>query len=348
MHYQILDGGALREWREFVERCPMATEDHLVFDLGHPSSSQCSRVLVARENGRITSGAHVIMRKNKLVPGCVLRIEGGALYDRLIDANELDALLDAVCNAFGDEHPIFVEWSLRLPRVIESTEVPEHRFITEWMEKRKLLPRPELEATFWVDLSGTEDELAERTHKNFRRDFRKAEREGVTVRQVGSERIDRFYDMSQEMDRIKSLGSTYFRLATREQFTSFVGGLLNDGAAALFAAEWQGSIRNMALVTTVGTPRYKYGATGAEARGDVRPPPTGQLLHWEIMKWLRSQSAVRYDLGGTPGRELAADHPNFGVWQFKRRMGGQYIEFFTRSRLVRRPLLMKLYQKMRG
>ncbi len=335
-------------WRAFVDRCPLATEDHLLDATKGESQGFESRAVGRREGDRIVCGAHIRIRREKLIPGCIVRMQGGGLYESLNSPEQLDELLDAVAAEVRNDGPIFIEWSVRAPRIVDETEVPENRFIGEWLVRRGLEQAPLTEATYWVDISSSEDEIMARMHKNFRRDFRKAEREGVVVRPCTPDEVDQFYEMSAEMDRIKGLKETSYRLASREAFTRYVRKVMAVNAGTLFCAEWQGAIRNMALVTTAGTPRYLYGATGAEARGDVKTPPTGQLLHWEIMRTLKACGHTTYDLGGTFARVLQPDHPNYGVWQFKSRMGGKYIEFFPRHRLVCRPLLMSLYKRVKG
>lgn len=346
--YERIQGETNADWRAFIDHCPLANEDHLLDPVKGDAQGLESRAIAGRHAGRIVSGALIRIRREKLVPGCIVRLHGGALFNSLTTPDQLDALLDAVAADLKADGPIFIEWNLRVPRILDETELPENKFIGEWIARRGLEPSNFTEATFWVDLTGTEDEIAERMHKNFRRDFRKAEREGVTVRPATSPEVDVFYDMSAEMERIKDLKETGYRLPSREIFTGYIRKLAAVGAGTLFCAEWQGAIRNMALVTTIGTPRYLYGATGVEARGEVKTPPTGQLLHWEIMRHLKSRGFSTYDLGGTFARVLEPGHPNYGVWQFKSRMGGKYVEFFPRHRLVCRPLLMSVYRRVKG
>lgn len=273
---------------------------------------------------------------------------GGGLYHRTPSTDDLDELLDAVRDHTKPDKPIFIEWGLRLPRIVGDREVEGHRHVTTWLARRGLEPTPMLDATFWVDLSGSEDDILGRMHHMFRRNIRKADRDGVTCRRVGPEMADTFYDMNMKMAGLKRLDAAFFGVGSRTHFVEFIRGLLEVEAAALFCAEWNGLIRNMVLITCVGTPRYVYGATGEEARGDERPPPTGQILHWEVMRWLRSLGFGTYDLGGTPAREVSSDHPNFGVWQFKTRLGGQYVEFFSKHRLNCRPILSRAYRMWRG
>src|SRR5690349_4713730 len=104
---------------------------------------------------------------------------------------------------------------------------------------------------------------------------------------------------------------------------------LDRGAASLFRCQHGGKTLNMALVTTLGRPRYWHGATAPEALSP-EVPPTGQLLHFEIMKHLASRGRPVYDLGGSPGPEPIQGHPNYGVWYFKHKFSGKYVFYFDR------------------
>lgn len=66
------------------------------------------------------------------------------------------------------------------------------------------------------------------------------------------------------------------------------------------------------------------GATGPGAM-EKGTPPTGQALHFGIMKHLRDMGRATYDLGGSPGPLPQRGHPNYGGWTFKHEFGGPFV-----------------------
>src|SRR5207249_2358982 len=117
-----------------------------------------------------------------------------------------------------------------------------------------------------------------------RRDARKGLRGGVTVVCSDSEDIlDALLAAVQSMSARKA-----WQWAIRPVQFAALRPLWRKGWIKSFTAMRQGRICNMALLDVLGVPQYALGAIASAGRSSGCPP-TGQLLHYEIMKWLRDR-----------------------------------------------------------
>ena len=104
----------------------------------------------------------------------------------------------------------------------------------------------------------------------------------------------------------------------------------------------------MALIDALGVPMYWYGSTTAAAF-EKGVPPTGQVLHYWIMRYFRDLGATYYDLGGSPGPVPEKGHPNYTVWRFKQEFGGTYayrIPYYRRRLSVPGSLALALVRRL--
>ena len=97
---------------------------------------------------------------------------------------------------------------------------------------------------------------------------------------------------------------------------------------------------------------YFYGASDDESRNLM---PT-YLLQWEAMRWSKAHGALLYDLWGIPDASAEVLEEQFmqrsdglwGVYRFKRGFGGEVVRSVPAFIRVYKPLLYRLYQKLRA
>jgi hypothetical protein len=180
------------------------------------------------------------------------------------------------------------------------------------------LPTEVRDGTYILPINMADEALAESLGKKCRRDVRKGIREGVVVRAMETaEELKLFIDTHREMCLRKDLPA--WSQARYEGLPP----LFERGDVRVFASSYNAQVCNMALIESLGIPRYLLGATTAAAF-EKGVPPTGQVLHYAIMQWFRDRGARYYDLGGSPGPEPQEGHPNYTVWRFKHEFGGTY------------------------
>jgi CelD/BcsL family acetyltransferase involved in cellulose biosynthesis len=163
--------------------------------------------------------------------------------------------------------------------------------------------------THHLPLAGTEEEIFASLHANqVRRNIRRAERAGVTVRR-GTTEADLtgvFYGLhlrTRHRLGVPVQPMRYFRLLWRR--------ILEPGLGDVLIAEVAGSPVAAAVFLASGdTCVYKYGASD-ERRWNARP---NHLLFWEGIRWARARGCRTLDFGRT-------DAGDRGLREFKSRWG---------------------------
>lgn len=176
---------------------------------------------------------------------------------------------------------------------------------------------------FALDIGGkSNDDLLAGFNQLWRRNIRKAEREGVTVRLGDYDDLPLFHEC-------------YRETATRDQFTprplqyfqTMWRAMHNEdaGRIALFIAEHpdhRGAIAATTLVQVGDRAWYSYGASTTAAR-DLRP---SNAVQWAMMQHARDHGAQVYDMRGIADT-LDPEHHLFGLIQFKLGTGGYAQEY---------------------
>ena len=194
----------------------------------------------------------------------------------------------------------------------------------------------------------TEDEVLRGMNQLWRRNIKKAEKEGVTCRRVDAGELEAglraFHDLYVETaarDGFTPRPARYFR-------TMFAAlGAEDPDRIALFTAEHEGDlVAATVLVQVGGHAWYSYGASSTEKR-DVRG---SNAVQWAMIQHALDRGAAVYDLRGITDTLDAAD-PHVGLVQFKVGTGGEVVEYVGEWDLpLNRPLYraFSLYMARRG
>ncbi|ALO98617.1 tRNA-dependent lipid II--amino acid ligase [Streptomyces hygroscopicus subsp. limoneus] len=198
-----------------------------------------------------------------------------------------------------------------------------------------------------VPLTGrTEDELLRGMNQQWRRNIKKAAKEGVevTVSDGGPEDLKAFHEL-------------YVHTAERDRFTPRPLGYFETMFAALrtedperiklYLAHHQGDLAAATVLVRVGAHAvYAYGAS-ATAKREVRG---SNACQWAMIRDALAAGCDVYDLRGiTP--TLDADDPHVGLVRFKVGTGGQAVRYAGEWDLPLRPMIYRgfdLYMKRRG
>lgn len=194
--------------------------------------------------------------------------------------------------------------------------------------------------TIVVDLADGSNAALARMHQKARYNIRRAERQGVTVREGTAEDLPAFHRMMSitgERAGFPVRDLAYYRT----QWETFAP----EGSLRLFIASHGDTDLAMNVSATFGAiGAYLHGAS-ANVRRDLNP---NEALMWEAMRWSESRGCTSFDLWGIPEEAAEAalagdvvkepDHPTglWGVYGFKRRLG-QRVELYTRAHDLARP-----------
>ena len=190
----------------------------------------------------------------------------------------------------------------------------------------------------------TEDDLLAGMNQQWRRNIKKAAKEGVVVEQGTRSDLKAFHDLyvhTAERDRFTPRGLPYFRV-----MADALGGEDPD-RFRLYLGRHEGDLVAATVWVRVGGHTwYSYGASSTEKR-DVRG---SNAVQWAMIRDALVAGADVYDLRGITDT-LDADDPHVGLIQFKVGTGGEAVEYAGEWDLpLNRPLYraFDLYMKRRG
>jgi lipid II:glycine glycyltransferase (peptidoglycan interpeptide bridge formation enzyme) len=189
----------------------------------------------------------------------------------------------------------------------------------------------------FVDLLATEDEILARMKQKTRYNIRLAERKGVSVRKGTTADFEMLYQMYAETavrDGFTIRGKDYY-LTVWE--TYFEAGMLTP-----LIAEVEGEpVAGLMLFHFGRVAWYLYGMSLPVHREKM---PT-YLLQWEAMRAAKEKGCAAYDLWGAPEVFDEGD-PLWGVYRFKRGLGGEVVRHIGAWDLPLRPWIYKLYTQV--
>jgi lipid II:glycine glycyltransferase (peptidoglycan interpeptide bridge formation enzyme) len=178
--------------------------------------------------------------------------------------------------------------------------------------------------TIWVDLSMSEDEIFATFRQRARREIRAAANEEIIIKQVDvtNETMEQMYDLYLQTSQRAGFfirSKTYHETLWRS-FTA-------AGEGELFFAYAKDETEPVAgaFVCRLGTKAvYK---DGGSRRSGVKH--FAHILQWEIMKHLKNEGVIAYDLHGVPPSDQIEDqnHPLAGLAMFKMSFSQQVTDY---------------------
>ena len=323
-------------WNDFVEKSDMGS----IFQSNewtiHPKGEGWVHdLMLLEEKGEIIGGAMLYWKKIPFLNKNISKIFYGPIWNS--DKNILNTLCEEIIKIGKERKAIFVEFQVHLPEYINEEAVEKNAYVHDIFVSNNFRKLPDRTGTYWIDLEKDEDDIFNHFAKNHRRDIKKGNLEGVQIKIADDPHmVDIFYEYYANLFHSKKLVPS-----RKDFFIQGLASLLKTNRCKLFYAEYEGTIYNMAVISLFGNPMYVWGAS---IRSEKKPP-MGELLHWEIMKWLKTHNFKVYDLGGSPGAIPEKEHPNYWVWRFKKGFNGDYVEFLPRYRYILSGSQYWLYEK---
>jgi vancomycin resistance protein VanK len=228
--------------------------------------------------------------------------------------------------------------------------------VTSWLRDAGWLPRSPRDGfgagqpqfTYELPLAGrTEDDLLRGMNQLWRRNIKKAAKEGVevTVGEVAAgEDLKAFHDLyvhTAERDRFTPRPLPYFETMFAEL------GAEAPERIRLYLARHQGDLVAATILVRVGAHAwYTYGASSTDKR-EVRG---SNACQWAMIRDSLAAGCDVYDLRGITST-LDADDPHVGLIQFKVGTGGQAVRYVGEWDLPLRPTIYRafdLFMRRRG
>lgn len=177
--------------------------------------------------------------------------------------------------------------------------------------------------TIIADLSGSIDDVLARIPKKRRYDIRRAERDGVHVREM--EPTDASFEIMWDLWR-EVLDDHHLTVRPKDYMFHFWRTYIAAGKGALFFAEVEG--RPVAAVFAVTNGRKSIYKDGASVRN--RPVPgASHYLQWKVIEWAHARGCTEHDLCASPPADRMDDptHPYYGLGVFKRAFGDRFVSY---------------------
>lgn len=186
-----------------------------------------------------------------------------------------------------------------------------------------------------VDLSLSQDELFQSYHKNNRRDVRKAERSGVSVKSyaAGKESIESFKSIYYQTMEEKQAGQLYF---FNEDYFSKLRSLAYDKLAVFIAYTENAEAVSACLILKKG-PYAHYHLSGSN-RGYTALCSSNLLIHQAILT-LKKEGLKYLHLGGASADQV-------GLYRFKSKFSSQTIPYFVSNRIFNEYLYKQINEKV--
>lgn len=194
-------------------------------------------------------------------------------------------------------------------------------------------------ATVFIDLSPSPGDIMKGFNQKGRHAIKRAERDGVTVKQV---------EVNDENCRImyKLLADTAagagFAIRPADYYRRFYERYGNNGA--LFFAYFEDKVVAGAFAMVQGErSMYKDGASVRERTAYG----ASHLLQWHVIQWAKSKGSQLHDLAGTPpiSQIHNKNHSFYGIGRFKTSFNKTVTEFVGAYNMPIAPLRGKLWNK---
>lgn len=190
--------------------------------------------------------------------------------------------------------------------------------------------------TFELDLSSSEEELANKQNSKTRYNVKLAQKKGVQVIEDTSEQGLKDYLRILE-ETTKRQG---FYAHTPDYFLKLWESLKDSGMMHIFKAVYEKEVLVVWIVFVFnGVLYYPYGASSSSHREVM----ASNLMMWEVIRFGKAQGCKNFDMWGSLGPDPDPKSPWNGFHRFKKGYGGELVEFIGSYDLVNDYPIYKIY-----
>ena len=298
---------ALSDWDHFAVDCAGISQEQLHAFARTRWPSAGLEPLIFSDASGVIGGALIAIVRLPLAAGNIAFCRMGPVLQSETDSRapvRYRAMLQAIVEEYADRRGMLVSVSTpALPGVAQRCLAAQRAL---GFRPRRPYTYPD---RYFVDLTLKDQAQLTSFDQKWRYNLRQSARHGLTFEAAAPDRLADFDALYQAMSDRK-------RFPDDSPYSSVGSFIANSPAGSeprLFLVRKDSELLAGAIIFTLGqTAVYLYGATNAAAL----PLRAGYLMHWEIIRWLRANTAARwYDLGGTDGFQ--------GLHQFKKGMVGQ-------------------------
>lgn len=194
-------------------------------------------------------------------------------------------------------------------------------------------------STIYVDLHDDLETVMKNLPQKGRHAIRRAERDGVTVKQVPAN--DKNCQIMYMLLKDTAVGAG-FGIRGPKYYGTFYRRFEQAGLGQLFFAYFEGEIVAGAFAMVFGKKStYKDGASVRKRTAYG----ASHLLQWHVIKWAKQKGSLIHDLCGAPpiSESKNPSHPHYGIGLFKMSFNKEITEYIGTYDIPIHPLKYKLW-----
>ena len=303
-----------KEYKEFLEKHERCHFQQSIEWAKIKSNWKNDIILVRNKENKIIGSISILTRKIPLF-GNLMYAPRGPICD-IHDRNVLSKLTDGI-KELGKEYKAFT-FKFEPDVIVQDEEFKKIMIELGYTIKNKeknfdeeIQPKK----VFRLSLKGkTEDEIFQGFHSKHRNMVRAAIKRGAEVRVGTRSDLPTFQKIMEETGERDS-----FIIRKLDYFEKIYDTLGEKHIKLLMAYHEDKPIAGTLIAIYGNKAWYMYAASSNEDR-ELMP---NYLLQWELIKMLLAMKIEIYDFRGIGGA-----HENEGLYRFKSRFGGEFIEFF--------------------
>lgn len=300
------------------------------------------RYALWRDASGIIVGAALVLRKKILGPFEFRYLPRGPLFDPSNLALAAQLVHDLESDA-GKSHALFIKidrdipLGFNVPGTDSYHEDPDGmKFLALLKERGAVLSEAQIQFanSVWIDLTPDEETLFANMKQRTRYKARLALKKGVAIRRGDPSDFEILYDSYQE-----TAARDGFIIREKTYYLDVWNRFFANGMLIPLIAEVEGSfVAAVMLFVFAGKAWYIYGMSS----GNHREKMPNYALQWEAIRTAKASGAKIYDLWGAPDVFDESDRM-WGVYQFKRGLGGFEVISPGAYDIPLHPLLYRLY-----
>ena len=187
--------------------------------------------------------------------------------------------------------------------------------------------------TFRLDIAAEPDELLASIPKKIRYNIRYPEKNGVVYRQGTKADVPDLMAVLQDTSRRKKF------LGRNAAYYERLLEVMGERAALIIGTKDE---QVVAASITIVCGRQAWAVYGGMMR-EYAQLRAYYGLNWQRMLWAKSKGATSFDFSGVPV-DRSEDSPLYGLYQFKKSFGGDFVEFIGEFEQPVRPFLYWCWQ----
>ena len=288
-------------------------------------------VICRNDSGEITGTLAVLLRKISKLPYHMMYAPRGPVCD-FNDKETFVALIEAA----KEEGKKYNAYELKIDKDVpdDNEEYKAIALSQGFKFKGKTINFEDFQCrcVIRILLNGrNEDEVFAAFHSDHRRKIRIAMKNNVEIKIHGSEMAETFYQIMKE-----TCERDGFELRSAAYFAKILD-VFGD-KARLYMAYYEGEPIAGAISVLWGNKVWYFYGASSNSNRKVMP---NYLLQWEMIKWAIEEGCKIYDFRGVAG-VIDENNPLFGLYRFKHRFDGTYIEFMGEMDLITKPSAAKI------